>query len=113
MDFMKAFDKVPHTRLLVKMKAYGLSENICIWVQNFLSDRKQCVQVSGMKSQWHKVTSGIPQSPDDTILFREIKDDSDASVAVPPSHFLIMYLFSTYCSFLLSTGKFCICWGGI
>ena len=79
MDFMKAFDKVPHTRLLVKMKAYGLSENICIWVQNFLSDRKQCVQVSGMKSQWHKVTSGIPQSPDDTILFREIKDDSDAS----------------------------------
>ena len=30
MDFMKAFDKVPHTRLLEKMKAYGLSENICI-----------------------------------------------------------------------------------
>ena len=32
MDFMKAFDKVPHTRLLVMMKAYGLSEKICIWV---------------------------------------------------------------------------------
>jgi hypothetical protein len=32
MDFMKAFDKVPHTRLLVKMKAYGLNEKICIWV---------------------------------------------------------------------------------
>jgi hypothetical protein len=32
MDFMKAFDKVPHTRLLVKMKAYGFSEKICIWV---------------------------------------------------------------------------------
>ena len=61
MDFMKAFDKVPHIRLLVKMKAYGLSEKICIWVQDFLSDRKQCVQVNGMKSQWHKVTSRIPQ----------------------------------------------------
>ena len=61
MDFMKAFDKVPHTKLLVKMKAYGLSEKICIWVQDFLSDRKQCVQVNGMKSQWHKVTNGIPQ----------------------------------------------------
>ena len=57
---MKAFDKVSHTRLLVKMKAYGLSEKICIWVRDFLSDRKQCVQVNGMKSQWHKVTSGIP-----------------------------------------------------
>jgi hypothetical protein len=61
MDFMKAFDKVPHTWLLVKMKAYGLSEKICIWIQDFLSDRKQCVQVNGMKSQWHKVTSGKPQ----------------------------------------------------
>jgi hypothetical protein len=50
MDFMQAFDKVPHTRLLVKMKANG--EKICIWVQDFLSDRKQCVQVNGMKPQW-------------------------------------------------------------
>ena len=62
MDCIKAFDKVPHTRLLVKMKAYGLSEKMCTWVQDFLSDRKQCVQVNGMKSQWHKVTSGIPHS---------------------------------------------------
>jgi hypothetical protein len=61
MDFMQAFDKVPHTRLLVKMKVNGLSEKICIWVQAFLSERKQCVQVNGMKPQWHKVTSGIPQ----------------------------------------------------
>jgi hypothetical protein len=36
MDFMKAFDKVPHTRLLVKMKAYGLSEKMCIWAQDIL-----------------------------------------------------------------------------
>ena len=103
---MKAFDKVPHTRLLVKMKAYGLSEKICIWVQDFLSDRKQCVEVNGMKSQWHKATSGIPQDSvlepvlfviyindlpecvkSDVFLFadekkflREIKDDSDGII---------------------------------
>ena len=49
MDFMKAFDKVPHKRLLEKLKAYGLSNNICKWVAHFLAGRKQCVQVNGEK----------------------------------------------------------------
>ena len=71
-----------------------------------MSDRKQCVQVNGMKSQWHKATSGIPQDSvlepvlfviyindlpecvkSDVFLFadekkflREIKDDSDGII---------------------------------
>jgi hypothetical protein len=61
MDFMKAFDKVPHVRLLQKMKAYGLSDSIYNGVQHCLSGRKQCVQVNGSQSRWHSVTSGIPQ----------------------------------------------------
>jgi hypothetical protein len=58
MDFMKAFDKVPHVRLLQKIKAYGLSDSIFNWVQNFVSGRKQCVQVNGSQSRWHSVRDG-------------------------------------------------------
>ena len=47
MDFMKAFDKVPHRRLIHKMKKYGLSDKICSWVSNFLNDRRQRVKVNG------------------------------------------------------------------
>ena len=43
MDFMKAFDKVPHRWLIVKLKAYGISERMCNWVENFLYGRKQRV----------------------------------------------------------------------
>ena len=36
-DFMKAFDRVPHKRLLVKMASYGISDEVCRWVEAFLS----------------------------------------------------------------------------
>ena len=61
MDFMKAFDKVPHRRLIVKLKAYGISERMCSWVENFLYGRKQRVQVNGRFSKGSNVSSGIPQ----------------------------------------------------
>jgi len=43
LDFAKAFDTVPHKRLLLKLKAYGIDENLCAWVSDFLRDRKQRV----------------------------------------------------------------------
>jgi hypothetical protein len=41
MDFMKAFDKVPHKRLLRKLRSYGLSEQIIKGVEDRLRDRSQ------------------------------------------------------------------------
>ena len=61
MDFMKAFDKVPHQRLLTKLKAYGIGDNIINWISNFLTGRSQRVCVNGFYSDWAPVTIGIPQ----------------------------------------------------
>ena len=60
-DFRKAFDAVPHQRLLVKLKAYGLGDKIMKWMGSFLCGRKQCVSINGVTSDWAEVTSGIPQ----------------------------------------------------
>jgi hypothetical protein len=60
-DFEKAFDKVPHKRLLSKLQAYGITDEIVAWIKDFLCNRNQRVRVNGKFSTWHKVLSGIPQ----------------------------------------------------
>jgi hypothetical protein len=50
MDFMKAFDKVPHRRLLHKMHRYKISEKVIKWVESFLNNRTQKVIVNGTNS---------------------------------------------------------------
>ena len=60
-DYMKAFDKVSHRRLVHKLKIYRFGEKYIKWIENFLSDRKQRVIVNGSASDWLQVTSGIPQ----------------------------------------------------
>ena len=59
LDFQKAFDKVPHKRLMNKLKAYGIQGNVYTWIQNFLSNRKQRVSVCGSYSDWTNVLSGV------------------------------------------------------
>ena len=61
LDFRKAFDSVPHERLLQKLLGYGICGEIQSWVRAFLSDRKQCVRVGNDISAKADVLSGIPQ----------------------------------------------------
>ena len=104
LDFSKAFDTVPHQRLLRKLINYGIRGNVLGWIQDFLSDRRQRVMVSGSCSNWSPVLSGIPQGSvlgpvlficyvndmpgviengismlaDDAKLFSSINDDLDS-----------------------------------
>ena len=47
MDFQKAFDIVPHNRLINKLYSYNSSHKLINWIQAFLTDRKQKVAVNG------------------------------------------------------------------
>ena len=65
LDFSKAFDVVPHKRLLSKLRLYGIEGKCANWVNSFLSGRTQQVVVDGATSKTSPVTSGVPQG---TIL---------------------------------------------
>ena len=61
LDCKKAFDTVPHKRLLAKLEAYGISGKILRWIKCFLSDRSQRVCIKGVLSDALPVLSGVPQ----------------------------------------------------
>lgn len=60
-DLEKAFDRVPHVRLLCKLASYGLSPQIITWIKSFLTGRLQRVGLNGVYSEYKPVLSGIPQ----------------------------------------------------
>ena len=60
-DFAKAFDTVPHRRLLKKLKGYGIDGKILEWIKSFLQNRTQSVKVNGIFSNIASVKSGVPQ----------------------------------------------------
>lgn len=61
MDFAKAFDKVPHKRLIYKLKYFGINEQTTNWIKSFLSNRTQTVLLENSTSSKIPVTSGVPQ----------------------------------------------------
>ena len=61
MDFAKAFDKVPHRRLLYKLDYYGIRGSTHKWITSWLSERSQKVVLDGQASDPVPVLSGVPQ----------------------------------------------------
>jgi hypothetical protein len=61
LDFAKAFDKVPHVRLVNKLEAHGISGLVLNWVRHWLSNRRQKVCINNEESDWRNVSSGVPQ----------------------------------------------------
>ena len=60
-DFRKAFDTVPHCRLLNKIYDYGIRGRIHDWIKTWLTQRVQRVVVNGHASNFTQVKSGVPQ----------------------------------------------------
>ena len=61
MDFSKAFDKVGHQRLLLKLHHYGVRGKTNKWIQAFFTNRTQRVVLNGKHSCNVHVKSGVPQ----------------------------------------------------
>ena len=59
LDFQKAFDKVPHQRLILKLKAHGIGNDVINWIEKWLTHRRQRVIVDGEISNWKSVLSGV------------------------------------------------------
>lgn len=105
-DFKKAFDKVPHARLLMKLSRLNIHSKIITWITSFLTNRYQFVSVSGQSSALTKVKSGVPQGSvlgpilfliyindiskniystvrlfaDDCVLYRQINTSEDSNI---------------------------------
>jgi Reverse transcriptase (RNA-dependent DNA polymerase)/Endonuclease-reverse transcriptase len=61
LDYRKAFDSVPHRRLIEKLRNLGIRSNLLRWIESFLTDRTMRVGVRGTFSNWIRVLSGVPQ----------------------------------------------------
>ena len=61
LDFSRAFDKVPHQRLMMKVKSLGVTGIVAGWIEAWLTGRQQRTVLNGKFSDWEDVTSGVPQ----------------------------------------------------
>ena len=88
LDFQKAFDKVPHQRLVAKLRAHGIQGNLLRWIHAWLTNRRQRVIVKNTASEWSSVSSRVPQgSVLGPVLFLIYVNDIDNGILSKISKF--------------------------
>ena len=106
LDFSKAFDKVPHKRLLHKIESHGISGNVAAWIGEWLCDRKQQVVLNGKFSRLQDVLSGVPQGsvlgPILFLIFVNLINLPKTSLQIVPDQ-IALYLVSD-CSSMYPIG---------
>ena len=114
LDFSKAFDSVPHERLVVKLDFHGIRGTRLKWIRAFLTNRKQKVSVNGVLSLSRHVVSGVTQGSvlalvlfllfindisnsihsnlhlfgDDCVLYKEVATQQDCQILQQDLHLL-------------------------
>jgi hypothetical protein len=61
-DISKAFDRVWHTGLSLKLKAYGIDGKLFKWFESYITSRDQCVFVNNSKSPLVNTNAGVPRT---------------------------------------------------
>ena len=117
MAYQKAFDTVPHRKLVDKLASYGIRGEVLRWIESYLNDRRQRVVVNGKSDEWTDVTYRIPQGSvlgpilfviyindmpdglsseiflfaDDTKIFKEIKQKRDCDLLQNDLNFMQLW----------------------
>jgi hypothetical protein len=107
-DFAKAFDSVTFPKLLHKLKFLGISDNLILWFESFLTERSQCVKVGNGYSDWAPVVSGIPQgSVIGPILFIIFIHDIQFDLNLPLNS-LFIYADDLKCISVINSLQDCV-----
>ena len=91
LDYAKAFDSIIHSKLLHKLHAYGICDDLLKWFKNFLSSRTQAVTINGVLSDFLPVTSGAIQGSVCGLQLFKLYNN-DLPKVIPPA--VKVYLFA-------------------
>ena len=108
-DLSKAFDIVNHSKLLKKLELYGVTDQNHSWFKNYLSNRKQFIQINNEENtEVETITCGVPQGSilGPLLFLLYVNDLKNASNLLDPimyaddtnlfpTHKDITYLFKT------------------
>jgi len=102
LDFTKAFDTVPHSCLLHKLKHYGITGKLHNWLTTWLTKGTQQVPIDGQTSTPGKVKSGVPQGtvlgPIMLLLFiNDIGQNITSKIQLFADYFILYRVIESPC----------------
>ena len=77
LDFQKAFDKVPHQRLFLKLEAHGIGNDVINWIEKWFTHRKQLLFLIYINYLEDDISSKVLKFADYTKVFRKVTNGTD------------------------------------
>ena len=98
LDFERAFDSVPHDRLLLKLECFGITGSLLSWLSNLFLGRSRRVVIEGCQSDWAPVIFSVPQGNTlPPLLFILYVNDVPEFLSSPADMFADDMLIYNYC----------------